>query len=163
MTRHNWRTAFLAQAKSDFNVLVRLFQGRESERCHRLHYFLMASEKLAKGYLTNGKERPQPTHEALVRFLRQAHLFRDLRKRCRMTSKRQFQHYLVGLLPIAQEAENLFPRANEPKPNPEYPWQGTEDSICVPCEYAFADWEWDKPRSKFIKIMEFLESCLAKN
>jgi hypothetical protein len=162
MKRHNWRTAFLAQSKSDLQMLVHLLREKQSERCHRLHYFLMAAEKLAKGYLTNGQRQPQPTHEALVRFLRQAHLFKDLRRRCRMTSKRQFGQYLAGLLPIAHEAENLIPRADTQKPNPEYPWQTTNGAVHVPCEYPFSDWGWDKPRPKIIKLAEFLESCLGE-
>ena len=47
--RRAYERAFLAQARSDWNVYRLLSESREPS-CHALHYLQMATEKLAKAY-----------------------------------------------------------------------------------------------------------------
>ena len=66
----DWRSAYLEQAKSDFTMFQVI---QDAPLCHRLHYLQMATEKLAKGFLTPpGGARYGKTHDAFVRFLRVA-------------------------------------------------------------------------------------------
>jgi len=44
-----WSEAFLAQAKSDWQIYEHL-EKTSFSKCHALHYLQMATEKLAKAY-----------------------------------------------------------------------------------------------------------------
>lgn len=67
----SWRTAYFVQAQSDYRVFREFRRRADIEICHKLHYLQMATEKLAKAFLsphTGGA--PPRVHTALARFLR---------------------------------------------------------------------------------------------
>jgi len=67
-----WAEAFLAQAKSDWQIYAKLKRANELS-CHVLHYLQMATEKLGKAYLLAGKttiDEVENSHLAFTRFLR---------------------------------------------------------------------------------------------
>lgn len=51
MTRLDWRTGYLRQARADYDMLLFLLKtGEEVALCQKLHYLQMTTEKLAKGF-----------------------------------------------------------------------------------------------------------------
>lgn len=153
----DWRSAYLTQAKSDYAVLLKLNQ-EEAPLCHRLHYLQMATEKLAKGFLTpKGGARYPKTHNAFADFVRVADRRPDLRVASRFTKRSQFAAYVASFLETAQKVENLSPDGGD-HPNPEYPWE-EKGTIMLPTEYPFAD--LDLRSRKMIKLLQFIDDCFT--
>lgn len=48
----DWRAAYFQQAKSDYEMLLKLMSEEGTPACQSLHYLQMTTEKLAKGFLT---------------------------------------------------------------------------------------------------------------
>jgi len=153
----NWRTAFFTQARSDYHVLLRLMETPGTERCHVLHYLQMTTEKLAKGFSTDGNTQPPVQHLGFVRFLQTAkNQHSQLRRVFQAKNPRHFSDYLNGLLPIAREIEQLAPRGTGQTPNPEYPWKTPVDNVIVaPCEHDFSFLEPRNP--KMSRLLGFLD------
>ncbi len=150
-----WKEAFFKQAQSDFTMMLNLEEQPGSNFCHRLHYLQMASEKLAKSYLCNGLEPPQFVHQALVRFIRYESIHAKLRWLLPRLSAAQYRLAMKELLPIAERIEALAPERDASRPNPEYPWLfpgATPDSVTVPAEYAFGEFD----AKKDIRLMRFI-------
>lgn len=160
---HNWRTAFHAQAKSDYKIFKHLMRQPGVELCHCLHYLQMATEKFSKGSLVKGNKQPPTIHNAFVQFLQTSRRNTELQRICRIKMKSQFIQYIDGLLDIACEIEKLAPKADSQNPNPEYPWcldtptGSNVNQVNVPAEYTFPNLTLKSP--KMIKLTEFLESC----
>ncbi|MCX7015034.1 MAG: hypothetical protein NTW86_21185 [Candidatus Sumerlaeota bacterium] len=163
----DWRSAFFLQARSDFRILRHLIAWGGAKPCHRLHYLQMATEKLAKGFSTDGTIPPATVHSAFVRFLQRAHTNKSLRRACQMEDKKRFQAYLEALLPLGKRIEDLAPSGVTQRPNAEYPWLArarnraypTEaaDSIVVPAQCRFAGLDMGAPT--MIRMMRFLQTC----
>jgi len=83
----------------------------------------MATEKLAKGLMSNGSMPAPQTHKAFQKFVQKAHRHVSVRKACGFDNDiKGFIHYLRSIQNIAQFIENLAPAGIE-TPNPEYPWE----------------------------------------
>lgn len=80
----DWRTAYFQQARSDYDVLLKLIGEQDVPACHCLHYLQMTTEKLAKGFLTQpGGTRYPKTHNAFAQFVKKvAQLNPDLQSVC---------------------------------------------------------------------------------
>lgn len=160
---HSWKSAFFAQARADFDLLNKLNSSADVPLCHRLHYLQMTTEKLAKGFLTNGKDQPRTVHSTFVAFLKVADRTPGLKEYCNISRRAQFRSYVHGLMDIGARVENLAPEGLSQRPNPEYPWLKQSrrkagksvETICVPAEYDFPQLE----RPLIVKLMDFLESC----
>jgi hypothetical protein len=65
-----WARGYAKQALSDLEAREILVSGN-AEKCHRLHFLQMASEKVCKAYLTmaNGHENVRKTHAYVARNL----------------------------------------------------------------------------------------------
>jgi len=141
-----WREAFLLQARSDHAVFDRLGALRvEVEPCHRLHYFQMATEKLAKAFLTApaAVEAPATVHTAFVRMLQVIKGRPDIRRQLGYANARAFASFINSLLGLANRVQGLAPAvAGLTQPNPEYPWRnlGTGE-IQAPAEFEFPDFD----------------------
>ncbi|MBI5154937.1 hypothetical protein HZA57_06845 [Candidatus Poribacteria bacterium] len=137
--KHDWRTAFLHQAASDYRMFKRLHAAPGVERCHAAHCLQMMAEKAAKSLRTRGPERPVADHHALTRFIRGAKQNPALIRRWGGKEQRFFQ-LVDGLMGFACAIERFAPRSDAELPNSEYPWMpaGTSD-VRVPCEYAFPE------------------------
>ncbi len=162
---HDWRSAFAAQARSDYKLFRRLCQLEGVENCHRIHYLCMVTEKVAKAFLTNGRTQPQTSHYVFTKFLKAANQNRTLRNVCGYKNRLSaFRGYLEGIKKTAQEVENLVPKSDCQAPNPEYPWLlrtsklGHKTIVEVPAEYNFKTIDLKSP--KVLKMLRFIEICL---
>ena len=152
----DWRSSYLEQAKSDYAMfsLIR----NQAPLCQSLHYLQMATEKMAKGFLTRpGGSRYGRTHDAFVRFMRAARTRPEFQAASGFTRSSQFIAYVDSLLDIAQRIEDLSPEGID-HPNPEYPWE-TNGMIVIPLEYPFAELTLDGP--KMVKLLQFIDDCFA--
>lgn len=155
-TAETWRSAFLRQASSDYEIF-RWMNENARPLCHQLHYLQMASEKLAKAFLCDrGNRRPPQVHNVLVTFLRVAKLRGEFRRACKM-SKPQFRSFIDGLLPLADAVEKLAPAAGPDNPNPEYPWEAA-GSVVSPLDYAYPSLNLKTPKMQ--KFRNFIWTCL---
>jgi hypothetical protein len=133
-----WSEAFLAQAKSDWQIYEHLEKTAFS-KCHTLHYLQMATEKLAKAYLLKGRtdiKFVRSTHQALTRYLQALSRNRRLQAAMGMAGK-QLRVHVQQLLPLAHELEKLAPALADDGPNPEYPWEAPKGVFNVPAMYEF--------------------------
>lgn len=139
-----WREAFLVQARSDHALFERLAALR-AEACHRLHYFQMVTEKLAKAWLTGPEagRPPKPVHAAFVRMLQVIKSQPAVRRQLGYERADVFKKYVDSLLELARRIEALAPAiAGFSQPNAEHPWQdaGT-GSVQVPATYPFTEFD----------------------
>jgi hypothetical protein len=136
--------------------MFRTLNHDKAELCHQLHYLQMATEKMAKAFLTNpsAPQRPKRVHQALVKYIRAAKRMPQVKQACGIPDWSQFRSYLDGLLTVADAVEALAPVGALDKPNPEYPWESGGVIIC-PKEYQYSYLEWRSPRMrKFVKFIE---------
>ena len=135
-----WPEAFLAQSKSDLDVIEYL-KSSSLPDCHRFHYLQMAGEKLGKAMLSGSGNAGQPkfTHAALVRSLQLLKANPRVREYMGFKRKQDFKNYIDSLLQLAAWIENLAPsRAGRYGPNPEYPWEDRNNSsLIAPTEFDF--------------------------
>ncbi len=95
---NDWRTAFLKQAPSDFDVLQTMIRD-DFPLCHRLHYLQMTTEKLAKGQMIlAGGARLSNSHNAFVRFIQTAGVA-ELYGICGFTRQNDFKRHLEAPMP----------------------------------------------------------------
>jgi hypothetical protein len=157
----SWRSAFLAQARSD-NAVRKLLNRERVEYAHQLHYLQMVAEKLAKGFMTpeSAADPPDFSHGAIVRFLQILKGRPEMRRQLGYADRATFRSFINSLLPFVESVERLAPsHAGKTQPNPEYPWQPTPaDEVVVPCEFDFPAFNPTDP--KIIKFTELLESLL---
>ena len=157
----DWRTAYFQQAKSDYEMLLKLLSEEDIPPCQSLHYLQMTTEKLAKGLLTRpgGSHYPK-THDAFARFVKKyARLNPDLQRACGCVNVSQYTAYLDGLRDLAQKIEDLSPDGGD-HPNPEYPWE-QNGSIVVPASCAFPDLDLRQQSAKMEKLLKFIAACFA--
>ena len=140
MPIRTWPEAFLAQAKSDLDVIEYL-KSSSLPDCHRFHYLQMAGEKLGKAMLSGSGNAGQPkfTHAAIVRSLQLLKANPRVREYMGFKRKQDFKSYIDSLLELAAWIENLAPsKAGMYGPNPEYPWEDRKtNSPIVPAEFHF--------------------------
>ena len=156
-----WREAFLAQARSDYAILLKLNQPTV-DYSHRLHYLQMAVEKLAKGLLSDpaGTDPPEPSHAVVVRMLQVLKSRPDIRKSLGYSDAAIFKRYIDSLLGIGRQIEQLAPAlAGFTQPNPEYPWRDLMfSSVLVPANYSFP--EFDPGDPKVQKLTDLIRRLL---
>ncbi len=150
----NWQTAHLKQARSDMAVFESI---RQQPLCQQLHYLQMATEKLGKAFLTDGKKRPERVHQSFVRFLQVCRSKPMFRKACGMSSA-HFRLYVDSLLDAARQVEDLAPAGSVDKPNPEYPWE-ENGRIIAPVDYPFL--QHQLTQSKMARLLWLVRSCMA--
>lgn len=153
----DWRMAYLEQAASDYEALQTLAQAG-APLCQQLHYLQMATEKLAKGFLTPpGGARYGNTHDAFVRFLRSAKNRPEFRRAGRFTNRGQYEAYVDSLLSKAQQVEDLSPEGGD-HANPEYPWE-IRGTVYSPLTHSFPGLDLINPQMQ--RLLRFVEDCLA--
>jgi len=132
----------------------------------------MATEKLAKGFLTPSEGGPYEfTHKAFVRLIRDASNMPRIRERWGKTRHHgAYRSFLRSIEPLAAEIEGLAPGVTMPgeadgeHPNPEYPWQDGTGTVCSPLRYAFSGLEArDNPRLReLLQLVEVFLSVAAE-
>jgi len=156
---HDWKSAYARQARADYAMFLSLESAQRvpALRCHALHFLQMATEKLAKAHLTNGREPPPAIHQAFLRFLRDvARVDPNIRAGLGMRNRESHLRYLKSLEPIARQIEALAPKADRKSENPEYPWE-SGGAIIAPAEHGFPSLGPDDPRVS--KMMAFIRVC----
>ncbi len=155
----DWRSAFFAQARSDYELLL-LLERQGAPLNQRLHYMQMCSEKLAKAFRTEpGGQPPVRKHEAFVYFVRKvAPQNSGLQAVCGFSGNRQaYQRFLREFTSEAESIENLSPEGDD-HPNPEYPWE-SGGTIYSPTDYDFIHLDTiNNPKVR--KLIGFLQKCL---
>lgn len=137
----NWRAAYFTQAQNDYGVF-REFKGRtDIAMCHKLHYLQMATEKLARAFLSppSGVQPPR-VHTALVKFLRMSKGRPEIRRQ--LGYEDNFPAcctYIESLLGLAERIEGLAPVGSDERVNPEYPWADAVGNVLCPANYAFPE------------------------
>ncbi|MGH7456911.1 MAG: hypothetical protein ACRENG_36510 [bacterium] len=134
----NWRSAFLRQARSDWEAYQKIAEF-EWPICHQLHYLQMATEKLSKALLIADDtelESMMGSHAAFVKFFRVIANNRKLQKALGMNKSQQRARFKT-LFPLAHEVELLAPALAQHGPNPEYPWKDASRNILAPADYSF--------------------------
>ena len=150
-----WRTAFLAQARSEYALFQQLRNDKSVAPCHKLHLLQMATEKLAKAFGTPPGQRPPRTHKAFVNFVQTAAANPRVRRASHFAQRGQFAAYANSLLPLAQSIEDLSPEGDD-HPNPEYPWE-QNGQVVSPLEH---DWRGLSLQSvPMLKLLQFLDDC----
>ncbi len=102
--------AFLAQAKSDFQVFELLLQQNRERvpACHPGHYLQMSMEKLAKAALQRAGDDPSYTHEAFS-SLRQHLKRRDIARTLGYPNFSTFRDFLDRNAGLFHRIEALHP------------------------------------------------------
>jgi hypothetical protein len=134
----NWQEAFHAQAHSDWRIYEKLNQDPDAEDCHKLHYLLMASEKLAKAHLSAENNPPSTSHLTLKGFLHQCG--NNPRFRSYINTKStsaQFRSYITSMKLVADHLLSLVPTSNTTMMNVEYPWANNHGLVIAPCTHSF--------------------------
>jgi len=155
-----WDKAYLRQASSDYEVFRQLL-SMPVPPCHQLHYLQMATEKLAKAFLSaNARGRRQPNkHESLVHFLNSVDAHDAVRRAFGYESKSQQMAFLRSIMPIARAIEAVYPKALD-APNLEYPWESSGRVLC-PRDYDFTDLHLTGRESiPVLRFTRFIEQCL---
>jgi hypothetical protein len=157
-----WAEAFLAQARSDWQIYTKLKQANEPS-CHILHYLQMATEKLGKAYLLAGKtaiDEVQTSHLAFTRFLRFISRNGKLQQELGMTA-RQMRLHVEHLLSIAHAIEKLAPALAGKGINSEYPWKVPNGKVVAPVRYNFSlSEQLDSPSG--INLLKLVNIVLKK-
>jgi hypothetical protein len=100
----------------------------------------MATEKLAKGFLSKGSGRPpKRTHYLLRTFMNVSRSQHDWREQIGYgQNPKAYGYYIDSLLPVAEQIENLVPEATFNRINAEYPWINEDGDVECPCKCDFA-------------------------
>ena len=142
--RRAFATAFIAQARSDWQVHRILAERDDIPVCHQLHYLQMVCEKLAKAYRlrdTNASlDDLISRHSGFAKFV--GPYFAAVLKDDYLGKDEQLRGLIRRARAIAREIEKLAPaidRLATPE-NAEYPWE-RGDQVTAPCNHAFPSLE----------------------
>jgi hypothetical protein len=127
---------YLVQARSDWQV-YRLLKSQPN--CHRLHYFQMCTEKLAKAYFWKSPGAGNLGHAAFVKFVRAMATRPKVASKLGFDNTVSFGEWIKDVSDLAYELERLAPALAGDGPNPEYPWP-RHNPAHAPVEHDFQAW-----------------------
>ena len=156
-----WDTAYLREAESDFSIYLLLKDRDDVAVCHKLQHLQMATEKLAKAFLSSrSRGRRQPdVHDVLVVFVKTSAKYAPVARAFRMASLSAFSDFIrESVMPVAAELQGLYPKGAENRPNVEYPWE-VGGQVLSPADYGFANLNPDSDRVK--KFVWYLKTCFV--
>ena len=146
--------AFLRQARSDYSVFERLRAEDRSAvpECHVLHYYQMATEKLAKALLARSAQPVGRKHVAFTRVAAVLEGRDDVLKAIGCPEPREMGRFLARAEPMFRQVEGLSPKVagdaaqasglqHEQGRNVEYPWwelhPSTGQEWVAPADHTF--------------------------
>jgi hypothetical protein len=139
--RHEeWARGYVKQAKSDFEVYVRLKSSNGMPECQSLHFLQMACENLCKAYLCGNAVDPEvlrKSHASIAHPL--PVIARQQYARLSRVSLKSYSRPLTIIRHLAREIELLHPSVTDGGIRPdncEYPWEDSK-GVQVPVEYTF--------------------------
>lgn len=131
----NIQEAFKDQAKSDFEIFVKLNKMQVSDS-HQIHYLIMACEKLSKSFVSFGE-----THYVMRSFIQNCDNSPDIRRYLGFPKNRgAFLNRKKQLLKVADQFEKWIPKSKDiAAKNPEYPFENPPSSgdFVAPCDQRF--------------------------
>lgn len=135
-----WRKAYFIQAQNDYLIFSEFKKRPDISMCQKLHYLQMATEKLAKAFLSSPTDKPPNVHKALVRFLQMSKRRPEIRRQLGFENRHEaFRPYIDSILDLAGRIESLAPVGGLERLNPEYPWVNGSDSVIAPANYSFPE------------------------
>jgi hypothetical protein len=159
-TDRDWARAYARQALSDLDAREKLsIDG--ADKCHRLHFLQMASEKVGKAHLisANGRDKVRRSHAYVEKNLPiiARVFYGKTNAEARMT-----QWETAQIKKIAAEIELLAPgRSDEStrQDNSEYPWEDAQGRIRVPCEYNFPNVDDSVENKAIVKLIRLIRTA----
>jgi len=158
--------AFVAQARSDYCVfeLLQLADRTAVPECHVLHYYQMATEKVAKALLARQGRQVGKTH---VAFSYVAGILQKAPKVLQAIGYRnpaRVAGFLSRARPLLRQIEELSPAVAGDGPNAEYPWPQTHPNAgqqwLAPAAQTFAAFQTISGRSgdarTMLKLVKYL-------
>jgi len=147
----NRRTAFLRQARSDFAVFEHLARQERAlvSECHPLHYFQMATEKLAKAALDAAGALTDPYSHVAFSKMPYRLARADVARVLGFNNTRAYRGFLARTAPLFRAIDELSPAVGprhpgggpQEGPNVEYPWASRDSrghaTWIVPAEHDF--------------------------
>lgn len=136
-----WRTAYFRQAQNDYGMFRELGKRTDVAMCQKLHYLQMATEKLAKAFLSppSGGSHPH-VHDALCNLLKFCKQRPDIRRLLGYENNyHAYCSYIDSLLSVAERIEKLAPVGRQERVNPEYPWLDHDGNVVCPVSYSFPE------------------------
>ena len=127
---------YLVQARSDWAVFQHL---KSHPVCHRLHYFQMCTEKLAKAYFWRNPNVGSVGHAAFVKFVRAIATKQKVARKLGFDNTLSFGEWIKDVSDLAYELQQLTPALAGNGPNPEYPWPRQSPEF-APVEHDFQAW-----------------------
>lgn len=127
---------YLVQARSDWRVAELL---KAEPVCHRLHYFQMCTEKLAKAYFWKRSGAGNLSHAAFVKFVRSIGTNPRVAEEMGWHNTRSFREWIKDVSDLANDLQSLAPALANDGPNPEYPWP-RDNPQHAPVEHDFTVW-----------------------
>lgn len=154
-SNENWTIAYAKQALSDLEIREILVDNKVN-KCHRLHYLQMASEKVCKAYLSraNGHEEVKKKHNYVEKNLPiiARHYYSVLHSGNQIPSW-EFSY----IKKIARDIELLAPACHADftrEDNTEYPWLSSSGELLTPSEYDFP--EIDDMHRNILRLMRLI-------
>jgi hypothetical protein len=147
----------LVQARSDWKIYQLL---KSQPICHRLHYFQMCTEKLAKAYFWKNPGAGNLGHAAFVKFVRAMATKPKVASKLGFDDTVSFREWIKDASDLAYELERLAPALAGDGPNPDYPWP-RHNPEHAPVEHDFQAWRHMQSangHSLWIMIDKVLES-----
>lgn len=138
--RRAYATAFIAQARSDWEMHRWIESRADVATCHKLHYLQMTCEKVAKAYRL--RDTKSPVRELISRhtgFSKFITIF------CRQALAEKYQGKSAQLTRVSKDSQTLAREIEKLAPaidrtvapeNVEYPWE-RHDQVIAPCHYGF--------------------------
>lgn len=133
----DWSRAYALQAMSDLRTYDILFRT-DVDDCQLLHYLQMATEKVAKAYLSTRESKESFGFSHVVAARAIPALAREILS-ATMTAA-QVRPVVARIRQIVNEVEALAPavhRGGSRPDNCEYPWEDSHGNIIVPCRHTF--------------------------
>lgn len=135
---HNWSSAHLHQAYSDYKMFKRIVKRKDVEDCQKIYFLLKIGEKAAQSYLTDGRKPPRKDHDALLLFIQAVKS--DPLLRSRISIRFNYKEFVKKVKRIEQFAQDLhyLVARNQKTANCEYPWEDENGVVQVPSEKKFS-------------------------
>lgn len=162
MTSHDEATAFLLQAKADFQTYLQMNEaGRDVPVCHRLQFLQMAIEKLAKAAVARSAgTRVEHKHNPVQKWMGSLALGQYAGPLTGVPSARARKLRIVAITKALRDIERVNPTVGKSAGgvNCEYPWQAPNssgDRWIAPVQYDFSEImriARDPHVSKFMKM-----------
>jgi hypothetical protein len=144
-TNEQWARGYARQALSDLRAREALVDAKDSrtEKCHRLHFLQMATEKVCKAYVLAAAGEQDS-----VREIRRSHAYIAGRLPQiargfygKLNDNNEISRWeLSEIKRLAKEIQTLAPACKGEdlrEDNCEYPWEDAQGYVRVPCEYNF--------------------------